>query len=35
MSGDDNDSKIETHYNFDDSNMFTKDKRVSVDIKTI
>ena len=35
MNNDDDDSKVETHQNFDDSNMFTKDKRVSIDIKTI
>jgi len=35
MNDDDNDSKVETHQNFDDSNMFTKDKRVSVSIETI
>jgi len=35
MNDDDDDSKVETHQNFDDSNMFTKDKRVSVSIETI
>ncbi len=35
MSNDDDDSKIETHQNFNDSNVFTKDKRVNIDIKTI
>ena len=35
MSDDDDDSEIKTHQNFDDSNVFTRDKRVSVDIKTI
>ena len=35
MSGDDDDSKVETHQNFDDSNVFTRDKRVSIDIETI
>ncbi len=34
--GDDGDgSEVETHQNFDDSNVFTRDKRVSVDIETI
>ena len=35
MSDDDDNIEIETHQNFDDSNVFTKDKRVSVDIKSI
>ncbi len=35
MGGDGDDSEVETHQNFDDSNVFTRDKRVSVDIETI
>ncbi len=35
MNDDDNDSEIETHQNFNDSNVFIKDKRVNVDIKII
>ena len=35
MSDDDDSSKVETHQNFNDSNMFTRDKRVSIDIETI
>ena len=35
MSDDDNDSEIETHQNFNNSNVFTRDKRVNIDIKTI
>jgi len=35
MSDDDDDSEIETHQNFNDSDVFTRDKRVSIDIKTI
>jgi len=35
MSGDDDSSKVETHQNFDDSNVFTKDKRVSINVKSI
>ncbi len=35
MSNDDDDSKIETYQNFNDSNVFTKNKRVNVDIKII
>ncbi len=35
MNDDDDDSKIEIHQNFNDSDVFTKDKRVNVDIKTI
>ncbi len=34
--GDDGDgSEVETHQNFDNSDVFTKDKRVSVGIETI
>ncbi len=35
MNDDDDSSKVETHQNFDDSDVFTRDKRVSVDIETI
>ncbi len=35
MSGDDDSSKVETHQNFNDSNVFTKDKRVSINVKSI
>ena len=35
MNDDGDGSKVETHQNFDDSNVFTKDKRVSIDIETI
>ncbi len=35
MSDDDDDSKIEIHQNFNDSDVFTKDKRVNISIKTI
>jgi len=35
MSNDENDSKIETHQDLDDSDVFTKDKRVNIDIKSI
>ena len=35
MNDDDDDSKIKTHQNFNDSNVFIKDKRVNVDIKII
>ncbi len=35
MNNDDDNSKVETHQNFNDSNMFTRDKRVSIDIETI
>ncbi len=35
MSDDDDDSKVKTHQTFDDSDVFTRDKRVNVDIETI
>ncbi len=35
MNDDDDDSKIEIHQNFDDNNVFIKDKKVSIDIETI
>jgi hypothetical protein len=35
MSDDDDGSEVETHQNFDDSNVFTRDKRVNVDIEII
>jgi hypothetical protein len=35
MGDDDDGSEVETHQNFDDSDVFTKDKRVSIDIETI
>ncbi len=35
MNDDDDDSKIEIYQNFNDSDVFTKDKRVNVDIETI
>jgi len=35
MNDDDDDSEIEIHQNFNDSNVFTKDKRVNIDIKII
>jgi len=35
MSDDDDDSKIEIHQNFNDSDVFTKDKRVNISIETI
>ena len=35
MSDDDDDSEVETHQNFNDSDVFTRDKRVNVDIETI
>ncbi len=35
MGGDGDDSEVETHQNFDDSDVFTRDKRVSVGIETI
>jgi len=35
MSDDDDDSEVETHQNFSDSDVFTRDKRVDVDIETI
>ncbi len=34
--GDDGDgSEVETHQNFDDSDVFTRDKRVSVGVESI
>jgi len=35
MSGDGDGSEVETHQNFGDSDVFTRDKRVSVGIETI
>jgi len=35
MNDDDDDSEVETHQNFNDSDVFTRDKRVNVDIETI
>ncbi len=35
MNDDDDDSEVETHQNFNDSDVFTRDKRVSIDIETI
>jgi len=35
MNDDDDDSEIEIHQNFNDSNVFTKDKRVNIDIEII
>ncbi len=35
MGGDGDGSEVETHQNFDDSDVFTRDKRVSVGIETI
>ncbi len=35
MNDDDDDSKIEIYQNFNDSNVFIKDKKVNVDIETI
>jgi len=35
MSDDDDDREVETHQNFDDSDVFIKDKRVSIDVESI
>ncbi len=35
MGGDGDGSEVETHQNFGDSNVFTRDKRVSIGIETI
>jgi hypothetical protein len=35
MGGDGDGSEVETHQNFDDSDVFTRDKRVSVGVESI
>ncbi len=35
MNDNNNNSKIEIHQNFNDSNVFIKDKKVNINIKTI